>query len=83
MLEDNNSSSLLTARQSECMFFLLRGKTAKEIARILNLSFRTVEGHIEGIKYKLVCSTKSELISKAIAEEYMNIIPTSLLEMLK
>ncbi len=83
MLEDNLSNSLLSSRQSECLFFLLRGKTAKQIAKILNLSFRTVEEYIEQMKIKLNCSTKSELINKAIAEGYMNIIPGTLLEMLK
>lgn len=64
----------LTKRQIECLFHLVEGKTAREIAYLLNISRRTVEHYIECIKDKLNCRTKSELICKAIAtgfkEEY-------------
>jgi DNA-binding CsgD family transcriptional regulator len=83
VLDDNYSEVSLSKRQSECMFFLLRGKTAKDIAKILNLSPRTIEDHIDQIKLKLNCTTKSELLEKAIAYGYMNIIPKSLLINLK
>lgn len=83
ILEDHYQDFSLPDRQSECLFFLLRRKTAKEIAKILKLSPRTVESYIEQIKFKLNCSTKSELIDKAINNGYMNIIPKHLLETLK
>lgn len=68
----------LTNRQSECLFFLLRGKGAKEIGKILGISYRTVEEHIEQLKLKFNCYTKSELISSAIAKGFMNDIPKNL-----
>jgi ATP/maltotriose-dependent transcriptional regulator MalT len=40
----------LPLRQSEVFFFLLRGKTSKEIAKILSLSPRTVESYLDEIK---------------------------------
>ena len=43
---------------------MIRGKTAKEIAVILNLSPRTIEHHIENIKIKTNSDSKSELIDK-------------------
>jgi DNA-binding CsgD family transcriptional regulator len=83
ILEDICSDTPLSERQTECLFFLLRGKTAKEIAKILNISPRTTECHLEEIKYKLNCATKSELIEKAIASGYINIFPKSLMGRLK
>ncbi|OGT29789.1 MAG: hypothetical protein A3E87_05505 [Gammaproteobacteria bacterium RIFCSPHIGHO2_12_FULL_35_23] len=65
----------LTPRQSECLFFILRGKTIKGIAKILNLSARTVECYIEQLKLKFNCHTKSQLISTAIEQGYLNNIP--------
>lgn len=78
-IEDCYSELCLSEKQSECLFFLLRGKTAKEIAVILQLSSRTVEDHLGEIKSKLKCRTKSEVIEKAIASGYMNIIPKNLI----
>lgn len=68
----------LTTREHECLFYILRGKTAKCISRFLGISPRTVEAHIDNIKLKLSCKTKSELIIKAIDAGLMQAIPNSL-----
>lgn len=70
----------LTKRELECLFFLLRGKTAAQIANFLFLSKRTVENHIVNIKQKLNCTKKSELIEYGMSQGYLNIIPESLLK---
>lgn len=59
----------LSKRETECLFYLLDGCTAKEIAVALHLSHRTVEGYIENMKNKLGCSTASELIVKVLQNE--------------
>jgi DNA-binding CsgD family transcriptional regulator len=69
----------LSTRESECLFFLIRGKTAKEIAQILKISFRTVEKHLERLKYKMNCFSRSEIIEKAISEGLGTVIPKSTL----
>ena len=79
ILEDTLTDPLLSTREFECLFFLLRGKTAKETANLLNLSFRTVESYINGIKQKFQCTTRSELIEYAIMQGYMERVPRSLL----
>lgn len=56
----------LTKRENTCLQYLVRGKTAKEISDLLYISKRTVEKHIEHIKTKLDCTTKSNLIDRAI-----------------
>jgi DNA-binding CsgD family transcriptional regulator len=78
IIEKSYSKIALTTRQSECLFLLLQGKTAKQIAKILSISYRTVEEHTNYLKNKFGCQNKSELIVRAIEQGFMNIIPQSL-----
>jgi DNA-binding CsgD family transcriptional regulator len=52
----------LGKREGECLTYFSTGKTAKEIARIMNLSPRTVESYIINVKRKVGINKKSELI---------------------
>lgn len=54
----------LTWRETECIHYLTRGKTAKEIAYIINTSPKTVEYYIANAKYKLDCFSTSQLLEK-------------------
>ena len=69
----------LSVRESECLFYLIRGKTAKSIAAKLNLSVRTVESYIDYIKFKMGCYTKEDLIGKAFDLDLIAYIPESVL----
>lgn len=53
----------LSKKQYECLTYLSRGYRVKSIAKILNISCRTVETHIQSAKRKLSCTTTSELLS--------------------
>lgn len=55
-------STTLSSRELETLYYYLFGKTAKEIGRLLDLSFRTVETHISNIKNKFGVSTKTALM---------------------
>jgi LuxR family quorum-sensing system transcriptional regulator SolR len=55
---------LLTDRQVDCLYYLMNGMTAKQIAKRLNLSPRTVENHLEAIKVKMNCYSRIELFQK-------------------
>ena len=74
-LEKNVQNIKLSARQKQCLFFLVYGKSAKIIARILNISHRTVETHIETLKVKFGCHSKSDLIDTAIDLGFLDVIP--------
>lgn len=79
---DFNKNSLncdLSNRQQECLFYLLRGFTCKIIAKQLYISTRTAEFHLEQLKFKFKCLSKSELIEKAIIMGYYDYLPPSLL----
>lgn len=67
----------VTNREKEVLFFLSKGRTAKSVARALNISPRTVRCHIEHIKTKLNCHTKEELIDAAMEQGFSQILPTS------
>lgn len=53
----------LTKRQMECLYYLTKGMTIKQIAAQLALSHRTVEHYLEAIREKLGCASKWELIN--------------------
>lgn len=78
---DNDYHDLkLSPKQAECLFYLIRGKTAKEIAIMMgHISPRTVEAHIERIKQKLDCHSKKEVIEKAIHQGFLRILPSFIL----
>lgn len=52
----------LSEQQALCLKLLAQGKTSKEIAQELNISYRTVEGHIANAMELLGCSSSKELI---------------------
>lgn len=78
-LQSGYNDYQLTRRESECFFYFLQGRTAKEIANILFISRRTVEKHMQNIKQKFHVTKKSALIDIAVAENLLAIIPPSLL----
>ncbi len=70
----------LTERESDCIFYLLRGNTIKQIGRCLDISPRTVETYLEKIKNKLGCSHKSEIIEYCLNEGLLNYIPRNIFQ---
>lgn len=53
---------LISNREKQCLELYLTGNTAKETAKILQLSHRTVEEYINNLKNKLGCLNKRELL---------------------
>lgn len=78
ILNSNENKFGLTLRESECVFLLIRGKSAKEIGVLLSLSKRTIESYIENIKNKMDCKNKAEILVKAVLNGYHNHIPARL-----
>ena len=58
----NGSVVKFSPREIECLKYLGLGKTAKETAKTLVISPRTVETHLKNIKLKTGYSSKSDLI---------------------
>ncbi|WED43517.1 response regulator transcription factor [Legionella cardiaca] len=56
----------LSKRQLDCLRHYAEGYTSRKIGDILDLSPRTVEHYLEAVKNKLNCSTRAELVKKAL-----------------
>jgi DNA-binding CsgD family transcriptional regulator len=69
----------LSVKESICLYHLIRGKSAKEIALKMHLSPKTVEIYTSRIKTKFNAANKSQLIEKAYALNLDSFIPESLL----
>lgn len=74
----NNAKVNLSSRQIQCLALIGKGKTAKEIARMLNISHRTVEEYANQLKIKLKCINHNALI--AFVAENIHIINAALLK---
>lgn len=70
-LKSTYGSIEITEREVDCLIGLLEGETAPETASRLGKSKRTVETHLNNMKQKLDCRTRSELIKKLIAKGFV------------
>ena len=71
-LGDGFSGAYFTYREGECMAQFLRGQTIKATAEVLGLSPRTIEYYLKNMKAKCGCRTKSELIHKVAASNFVS-----------
>jgi DNA-binding CsgD family transcriptional regulator len=58
--------SSLTARQLDCLYYLARAYSIKQIGRAMGLSHRTIEHYLEAIKIKFDCRLRSDLVAMAM-----------------
>jgi DNA-binding CsgD family transcriptional regulator len=56
----------LTQRETECLHWIAAGKSAREIAKILNISAHTVRSYVKAIHQKLDCVTSAQAVGMAI-----------------
>lgn len=72
----------ITTREQQVLRLMLNGLTTREIAVNMGLSRKTIETHVEKMKYKFNVSSRSELLEIAVASDYFRIIANSNLMML-
>jgi DNA-binding CsgD family transcriptional regulator len=70
----NNISIPLTPREADCLYFLIQGKTAKEIGKLLSVSNRTVEIYIAQLRSKTGSKNRVELLHKLNRQELEDFI---------
>ncbi len=58
--------NLLSVREQDILACLAQGQSSKQIARVLDLSVRTVESHRQNIRRKLDLETQADLIRYAV-----------------
>ncbi|MCT7375606.1 helix-turn-helix transcriptional regulator [Chelativorans salis] len=69
---DSPAEPPLAPRQVECLLWTARGKEAKAIAAILDLSEFTVRSYLRTARQKLECRTLSQAVAKAIQRGIIN-----------
>ena len=68
--DDAEPSAPLSPREIEIIKMIAEGKSSKEIAEILFLSFRTIQNHRTKIMRKLNLKKNTDLVRYAIREGY-------------
>ena len=63
----------LSKREKEIFALFIQGNTIAQVAHLIHLSPRTIEGYLTNLKAKLLCKSKSDLIMKAIENGWMTI----------
>lgn len=66
MLEAITSAFRLTSREAEVLFWVIKGKTSRDIGEILGTSPRTVDKHLERVFVKLGVETRTAAASVAM-----------------
>ena len=66
----NDAGEYLTHREALCVYFFIKGETAKATALELNISHRTVETHILNVRRKLNIGLGRGLIGALIESPY-------------
>jgi len=73
-INDGKSTKWLSRREIEVLISTIKGRSAKEIARSLDISTKTVESYIASAKLKLDCYSRSALIEKAISLGFLDLM---------
>jgi len=75
-----DSSVYITNKEAVCLLNLIQGKTAKQTAKELGISYRTVETHLHNVKNKLNCHDKQKLIQLLLDKNFNSVINSALLD---
>lgn len=57
---------VLTRRESEILEYVTLGLSAKEVARHIDISPRTVERHVENVRLKLRARNRTHMVACAV-----------------
>jgi len=61
----------LSERELECLSWVCRGKSSRDIGTILDLSARTVDSYVASAMAKLQARTRVEAVAVAVAAGYI------------
>lgn len=71
-MDPNVGFASLTPRQFEVVLHLVRGRTIKEAAHAMKLTWRTVDNHATKAMFRLGVSDRATLVRRAIEEGIIN-----------
>lgn len=70
-----NNKSMLTRRELEILEYVTRGLSAKEVARHINISPRTVDRHVECARLKLRARNRTHMVACAVKAGLLQMEP--------
>ena len=76
MSSDHHNS--LTDREAEIGLWLLLGYTTKEVGRILSISQRTVETHVNNVRLKLRSKNRTHMATQLLVRDLVLMTPEDL-----
>ncbi|WP_229955703.1 response regulator transcription factor [Parasphingorhabdus litoris] len=62
---------ILTAREMEILEYIILGLSAKEVARHVEISPRTVERHVESARLKLRARNRAHMVACAVKAGFL------------
>ncbi|MEJ2378384.1 MAG: helix-turn-helix transcriptional regulator [Pseudolabrys sp.] len=65
--------NLLTARESEVLTWVARGKSAWEVGEILNIAKRTVDEHVQTAVRKLGAVNSTHAVAMAVRDRIISL----------
>ena len=77
-----NRRKKLTNRESEVLFYLVRGKSSKEIGQILGIDWRTVNDVVYRLRNKFDAINRRQLVQDAIDQGFMYFVPDTIFDAL-
>ncbi len=77
-IDVNEETATLTLREMQTLAYLYYGFTAKETAKKLAISHRTIEVYVKNIKQKLQCRNRSQLLAVIEHNNMQHIMKTFL-----
>ncbi len=60
------NTPILTHREIEILEYVTQGLSAKEVARCIDISPRTVDRHIENVRLKLHAKNRTHMVVRAV-----------------
>lgn len=77
---NNSFSHKLSPRESDCLYYLVRGETLKSTGLRLGIAHTTVASYLRTAMEKLGCLNRTQLIEKAIELGFLFKIPNGVLK---
>lgn len=69
----SRNEPVLTSREQEVLEHVILGLSAKEVARYLGISPRTVDRHVENVRLKLRARNRTHMVACAIQAGFLDL----------
>jgi DNA-binding CsgD family transcriptional regulator len=78
LILNNKKCMKLKPKESECLFYIMRGVSYRQISEVQKVSYRTVVEQVQRLKLKFNASTRGDLLIKALSSACFINAPASM-----